>query len=253
MISFCPNFKNVLLCEKNGGKELLVLRARCGMWSCAHCAPINQGLWRKHLVKRIDALGGKWSFMTLTAHQAAHAGGWTLHNLRDAYKPIYDAIRYNFGTQKPIEYARVFEKHKTGEFHIHILWRIDLSPFSEMNAWLKDLVTRNGLGWRCEWKAAYEDSSVHGIAHYVTKYMTKSAQGGMDMPKGMRRIQTSHGIGAMKPERSKEGWYAAAGVYRGELKYFDRVIDVQTGHIVTATDFRGWAVYPPELDRTDDE
>ncbi len=230
----------------------MVLRARCGQWSCAFCAPINQSQWRKHLTKRIDDLGGRWSFMTLTAHQAAHANGWTLANLRDAYKPIYDAIRYNFGAQKPLEYVRVFEQHQSGEFHIHMLWRINLEPFSEMNLWLKDLVTRNGLGWRCEWKAAYEGSSVHGIAHYVLKYMTKAGQGGMEMPKGIRRIQTSQGIGAMKPERSKEGWKLSSGVYRGELRYYERVIDVQTGHVVTDSDFKGWRVYPPELDTEDD-
>jgi len=86
MISFCPNFKNVLLCEKNGGADLMVLRARCKRWDCEYCAPINQAHWRKHLDTRIEALGGKWSFMTLTAHAKAHEYGWTLANLRDAYE-----------------------------------------------------------------------------------------------------------------------------------------------------------------------
>jgi len=252
MISFCPNFKKVLLCEKNAGNDLLVLRARCKQWSCEYCAPMNQTQWRKHLNERIGALGGDWSFMTLTAHAAAHDGGWTLHNLRDAYKPVYDRIRYCFGEQKPIDYVRVFEQHQSGEFHIHILWRINLSPFTEMNKWLKDTATAHGLGWKCEWKAAMQGSSAAGITRYITKYMTKAAQGAMDMPKGIRRIQTSQGIGALKPEKSTEGWKLANGVYKAELRYYDRVIDVSTGHIVTDADFKGWLVYPKQLDNSDD-
>lgn len=253
MISFCPNFKHVLLCEKNNGADLMVLRARCGMWSCEYCAPINQAHWRKHLDARIEALGGKWSFMTLTAHQEAHKGGWTLVNLRDAFKPVYDGIRNNFATQKPIDYVRVFEMHLSHEFHIHMLWRINLEPFTDMDKWLKELVTHHGLGWRCEWKAAYENSSTPAITRYVTKYLTKAGQGAIEMPKGIRRIQTSHGIGALKKEKSDDGWHLASGVYRGELKFYERVIDVSTGHLVTERDFRGWTVYPPELDKEDVE
>lgn len=253
MISFCPNFKMVLLAENDDKSKLLMLRARCKQWSCAYCASANQTQWRKHLNERIGELGGQWSFMTLTAHAAAHAGGWTLHNLRDAYKPVYDGIRNAFSRQKPIEYVRVFEKHQSGEFHIHILWRIDLDPFTEMNDWLKALVTKHGLGWRCEWKAAQRGSSAAGITRYMTKYMTKLKQGGMEMPKGIRRIQTSQGIGALKQHKSPQGWRASTGVYKGELKYYDEVIDVNTGHIVTPRDFRGWSVYPPELDPTHDD
>lgn len=248
MNSFCPNFKQVLLAENPDKTKLLLLRARCKQWSCAYCAPMNQTLWRKHLNERIGALGGAWSFMTLTAHSAAHDGGWTLLNLRDAYKPIYDSIRYNFGAQKPIDYVRIFEQHKSLEFHIHMLWRLNLDPFTEMNKWLKDLVTRNGLGWRCEWVAARDNENPSGITRYITKYMTKSAQGGMDMPKGIRRIQTSQGIGALKPEKAKENWHRSTGVYKAELKFYEQVIDVNTGHIVTASDFKGWSVYPKQLD-----
>jgi len=248
MNSFCPNFKQVLLAENDDKTKLLMLRARCKQWSCEYCAPMNQTQWRKHLNERIGELAGEWSFMTLTAHSAAHAGGWTLHNLRDAYKPIYDSIRYNFASQKPIEYVRVFEKHKSGEFHIHMLWRINLSPFTEMNEWLKNLVTHNGLGWRCEWKAARQGTNTAGITRYITKYMTKSAQGGMEMPKGIRRIQTSQGIGALKEQSNKMGWRASLGVYKGELKYYEQIIDVNTGHIISESDFKGWSVYPKQLD-----
>lgn len=248
MKSYCRNFRAILATNPPGTGEMLVARARCGMWDCDYCARVNQRMWRGYLNKRIADLGGNWSFMTLTAHSAAHKHGWTLANLRDAWKPIYDKIRNSFSAQKPIEYIRLFEVHKSEEFHIHVLWRIDLEPFTEMNDWLKSVVTANGLGWKCEWKAIERGAEAQKIAMYITKYMTKDAQGMMKMPKGLRRIQTSQGIGAMKPEGSEHVWRLKSGVYEYDVLENNRVTDVSTGEVITEKYFKFHDVYPPEYD-----
>lgn len=251
--SYCKNFTALLVSEPKKTNDMLVARARCKMWSCDYCARINQRMWRGYLNKRIDELGGVWSFMTLTAHPAAHQGGWTLYNLRDAWKPVYDAIRYLRREQKPIEYIRLFEKHESGEFHIHALWRLHLpTPFRHAD-WLKIIATKNGLGWRVDWREIERGTEAQKVAMYITKYMTKDAQGMMDMPKGLRRIQTSKGIGALKSEGSEDDWRMKSGIYEDDVDNHDSVIDVSTGEIVTKDYFKGNYIYPMEYQDSDDE
>jgi hypothetical protein len=251
--SYCKNFTAVLVSEPQNTNDMLVARARCKKWDCDYCARINQRMWRGYLNSRINELGGQWSFMTLTGHPAAHKNGWTLANLRDAWKPVYDKIRNSFAAQKPIEYIRMFEKHKSGEFHIHVLWRIDLNPFTEMNDWLKDAATSHGLGWRVDWRAIPQGTEAQKIAMYITKYMTKDAQGLGNMPRGLRRIQTSQGIGAMKPVGSDDVWRVKSGVYEEDVKHHDHVIDVSTGELITDKYFRFNWIYPQEYQDADDE
>lgn len=249
---YCPNFKAILVANPANTGDMLVARAGCDQWSCPVCSKKLQRMWRGYLNSRIAELGGNWSFMTLTAHSAAHENGWTLANLRDAWKPIYDKIRNSFAAQKPIEYIRLFEKHKSGAFHIHVLWRLDLDPFTEMNDWIKSVVTANGLGWKCEWKAIERGTEAQKIAMYITKYMTKDAQGLGDMPKGLRRVQTSQGIGAMKPPPSEYQWRVKSGVYREDVVDHNKVVDVSTGEIISLQYFKFHDIYPDEYAAIDE-
>jgi hypothetical protein len=205
-------------------------------------------MWRGYLNARIAELGGKWSFMTLTAHPAAHGYGWTLANLRDAWKPIYDAIRYRWRHQKPLEYIRVFEQHKSGNYHVHVLWRIELHPPYEPIRWLAETATHHGLGWRVDWQPIDTGGETNAIARYITKYMSKDAQGMMTMPRGTRRIQTSQGIGAMKPPKNEEEWWLKTGIYPADLDRYEQIKDVSTEYIVTADYFKEFAYYPEHRD-----
>lgn len=186
--------------------------------------------------------------MTLTAHPAAHEHGWTLANLRDAWKPVYDAIRYRYSEHKPIEYVRVFEHHKSGEYHIHVLWRLPQMPPYNDREWLKDVATSHGLGWRVDWQGIVHGGETTKIASYITKYMSKDAQGMMDMPKGLRRIQTSAGIGALKPPKSDEEWFVRSGIYPPDLVRFETVKDVSTGYVIDEAYFKEFAYYPEHVD-----
>jgi hypothetical protein len=209
-------------------------------------------MWRGYLNKRIEELGGEWSFMTLTAHPSAHTHGWTLANLRDAWKPVYDAIRYLRREQKPIEYIRLFEKHKSEEFHIHALWRLWLpSPFRH-ERWLKDIATKHGLGYKVDWQPIERGVEAQKIAMYITKYMSKDHQGLMTMPKGLRRIQTSQGIGAMKPEGSEYNWRIKSGIYEQDIIEHNHVVDVSTGELITRSYFKFHDIYPDEYAEIDE-
>lgn len=207
-------------------------------------------MWRGWLNARIEALGGMWSFMTLTAHPSAHAHGWTLHNLRDAWKPVYDAIRWRYQRFKPIEYVRVFEKHKSGEYHIHVLWRLPQHPPYNDREWLKATAAAHGLGWRVDWQGIDVGGETTAIARYITKYMSKDAQGLMDMPKGLRRIQTSQGIGALKPPPSDEEWFVRSGIYPHDLRLWETVRDVSTGYTIEGDYFDEFNYYPEHVDHS---
>lgn len=250
--SYCKNFTALLVSEPSQTNDMLVARARCKQWDCDYCARINQRMWRGYLNNRIAKIGGDWSFMTLTAHPSAHKHGWTLANLRDAWKPVYDAIRYLRREQKPIEYIRLFEQHKTGEYHIHCLWRLWLpTPFRHMD-WLSDTAAKNGLGWRVDWRQIERGTEAQKVAMYITKYMTKDAQGMMNMPKGLRRIQTSQGIGAMKPVGSADEWRLRSGIYSEDVRDHDKVIDVSTGELITEQYFKWNWIYPQEYQDIDE-
>jgi len=247
----CPNFRALMVANPPNTGNMLVARAGCDQWSCEVCSRKLQRMWRGYLNRRIAEIGGQWSFMTLTAHPAAHEHGWTLHNLRDAWKPVYDAIRYACRDQKPIEYIRLFEKHKTGEFHIHALWRVLLPFGDDSERWLKGIATAHGLGYKVDWRQTPEGTEAQKVAMYITKYMSKDAQGLMTMPKGLRRIQTSQGIGAMKPEGSEYVWRIKSGVYEPDVIEHNVVVDVSTGEVITPDYFKFHLIYPEEYDEID--
>lgn len=147
-----------------------------------------------------------------------------------------------------MEYVRVFEKHKTGEFHIHLLLRAVVLDEKKDIRWLKDTATKHGLGYKVDWQNIEHGGETTKIASYITKYMSKDAQGMMDMPKGLRRIQTSTGIGALKPPKSDEEWFVRSGIYPRDLMQFDEVRDVSTGYVIEEVYFKEFAYYPEHVD-----
>jgi len=260
--NFCENFDGLAVIDGDNDTEMLIARLRCGMWSCDYCANKNRLIWRAHIIDRVNKLGGEWLFLTVTAHRNAHKANKTVVNLQNAWKRLYDRLRYKFKGQK-IEYIWLYERHsektvsgkeKTA-YHIHALLRASIAGRNiwnarsefwyhpEMHNWLKDNAAAVGAGFMCHC-AKIEDSNGGLVAAYITKYMTKSAQQFINFPKHGRRISTSRGFGSPKKQSNGLHWEFRAHVLRGDVARHVKTTDVTTGERVTLEHFRDEEVYP---------
>lgn len=259
----CENFRGIVA-DTTDSRQWYMARVRCKMWSCELCSQINRSQWRAHIIDKINKIGtfGKWWFITVTAHRRAHKAinqRSTLSNLQRGLKTLYDRLRREIvaGTEK-LEYVRVYEHHKTGKIHAHLIVRgtftaqtgeLDKKGNDKgLTRWLKDNSAACGLGFQSSAKPIRSTSGVHSgfITSYVTKYMTKSAQGFKLFPKGLRRIQCSSAFGALKIPDSQYTWAMRSGIFEADvLKH--HVLDVNLNRDVTTDDFESSHVYPPEL------
>lgn len=273
MKSACKNFKGLAVAPGETGSDLLIARLRCKEWSCDFCAQINQSIWRAHIIDRVNKMGGEWLFITVTAHQKAHAAGKTLENLKSAWKKLYDRLRYKFPGQK-LEYVWLYERHtsKRGAgklrsaaksvdtYHIHAIVRASIAGRNKWNArknywyhpemhnWLKDNAAAVGAGYMCHC-AKIEDGNGGLVSAYITKYMTKAAQTLGRFPKYAHRIQTSRGFGSPKPPKSELEWSHREALIRAEAAMYDERLDVSTGKRVPMSYFDKHELYPPPGER----
>ena len=263
MKTHCKNFSGIVVGTPQGTNDLLIARLRCKEWDCDFCAPINAAIWRAHIIDRVNALGGDWLFMTITAHRNAHKAGKTVVNLKQAWKRLYDRLRYKFKGQE-IEYVWLFEKHtgetKTGKkketYHIHAILRATVEGENVYNAkkeywyhpgmhnWLKDNASQVGAGFMCH-AAKINDGNGGLVSAYIVKYMNKASQTLQGFPKRGRRISVSRGFGSPKPPKGDMEWQYRQMVLRGVLTVYDTVKDVSTGRFVKQADFEKFPFYPP--------
>lgn len=115
----CGNM--TLISERAEGVK--AVRLRCQSWTCNYCAPRR----RKRLMKEAG-LGLPNKLLTITANpaefetpdQAAQALSLAWRRCRDTLK--------RFHGHKAVECMMIFEKHKSGWPHLHILLRSNFIP-----------------------------------------------------------------------------------------------------------------------------
>jgi len=214
-LSFCTNYPVVLTATDQQKKETYIHRARCKQWSCDYCSNVNRRLWMYRIGAEIegDDKPDEWHFWTLTLHGRDHAGG-AVHSLmvwRKHWDKFMKRVR-RMSRGKKLRYVRVFEPHKSGVFHVHMLANYapddvvcHIEPDGREN-WrsqaLTDHLSALGLGWRHDVRPLkpFGDLSLAGtIASYLGKYLTKDIQSSVrrslqiaDMSR-VRMIQTSLG------------------------------------------------------------
>lgn len=259
----CENFKGIVA-DVTDSRQWYMARIRCKMWSCELCAQINRSQWRAHIIDGINKIGtfASWWFVTVTAHRKAHKAvnqRATLSNLQRGLKTLYDRIRRIVakGSDK-LEYVRVFEHHKSGKVHAHMIMRgtftVQTGELDKkgndigLTRWFKDNGAEVGLGYQASAKPIRSSQGVHAgfVSAYVTKYLTKSSQGFKLFPKGVRRIQASNGFGALKIPDSQYTWSKRAGIFEHDVLEH-HVHDVNLKHDVSTDDFEDKYIYPPEL------
>lgn len=259
----CENFKGIVA-DTSDSRNWYMARIRCKMWSCELCAQINRSQWRAHIIDGINKIGtfDRWWFVTITAHRRAHKAvnqRATLSNLQRGLKTLYDRIRRIVVKKSDkLEYVRVFEHHRGGTVHAHLIMRgkftVQTGELDKkgndigLTRWFKDNCAEVGLGYQASAKPIRSSQGVHAgfVSAYVTKYLTKGAQGFKLFPKGVRRIQASSGFGALKVPESQYNWHMKSGIFEHDVLEH-RVTDVNLDRVVTTDEFEDSYIYPVEL------
>jgi len=219
---------------------------------------MNRAKWAAVLIDYINNSKTEWSWFTLTAHQNAHRtsdkGRYTLLNLQRAQDALMKRMRRNYGN---FEYCRVYEKHKSGAYHLHAIRSGQFDDIVTRNrgkkdkggvsreyndsAWLRSTAKELGLGYM-----THADNVPRGkagvVAWYAVKYMTKFESTDF---KGVRRIQTSRGIKYNQP--SEYDWTIKSGLYLHDLKLGEQnYFLLNEGRELNLDDFDASHVWPPD-------
>jgi hypothetical protein len=265
-MDYCRRIKGVVYSDdyKQGYRTLV--RLSCKMWGCPYCGPKNAIAWRAYLLDRFNKAmpDEKWVFATITAHKKAHVTPrMSLLNLQQVWKRLYDRLRRRFNGSN-LQYVRVFETHKSGRFHMHLLLNIGVyydsrgfsirTPLDEYRhpdcKWLRMACAELGGGWRVHMRRVWEEhtrrANVGLVVGYILKYMHKQMVE-MDMPKHQRRIQTSRKIGSPATNAKGRGtWTHAREIPLSMLKMSPvPIVDMSTGEILREGSFEGESYYPP--------
>lgn len=257
MSDFCSNFQALLV--GIDGDKLLIARTRCKMWTCPHCATVNQKMWRARIIQHIsDNKELNWTWFTLTAHSKKR-GIASLANLRQAWDTLMKRMKRKFGK---FQYCRVFERHKDGSFHLHAIasfWFGDIKERksrkdgtkTKYSVWLKTNASELKLGYYTH-ADDIETSHAGYIASYVTKYMTKLSDIAKDEFGRIRRIQVSQGWTKWAKASESMTWQLEGGIFEQDLDnaYREKLtyIDINTGEELNYDNFVDHIVYPPEFD-----
>jgi len=214
-------------------------------------------MWRSHLKKRIGKLGGDWYFLTLTAHENIRTPAGSLDNIRKNLDRLFKRVRRVWGK---IQYVRVYEKHKKGAFHTHVVIsglsdrvdrkqarnkQIHYKPASGISykgtwgvqTWFRRNARELGMGFMVH--IVHLDSTAKTV-NYITKYLTKDCQNFEH--RYLRRIQTSQGIGSPF-ERGSGDWNVVTSIWRGMLGDCE-LTDLNLKMTIPVSYWRDNIVYP---------
>lgn len=261
MKAICPYFSTMAY-RKDEQKGWMGFRIGCGSWQCEVCAADNRNRWRVFLGRRLAKMGLIWWFGTITAPSWHRTPETSLKAIRDNFDRFMKRLKRVF--KKGIEYVRVYEKHKQGSFHLHIIisglcerveryaarskatcFRPAMGASNaktwHIQTWWKKTLSKCGCGYIAEVKII----PTHQAVKYVTKYLTKEAQN-FNVP-NLRRIQTSRGIGSPKPEK-RENWRINDRIWGSEVNY-QSFKDLDTGRTIPAEYWIDHAAYPDKISK----
>lgn len=182
-IEFCPSLKVPWLSGyKHSEKKIYLMRGSCKRWACPVCGARNGRKWLARILQHINHISNRprWYFLTITAHQKWRGASSSRKNLQRGWKKLYNRMRRKYGVS---EYVKVWEFHKDGSFHLHVLIGRKIGK-----RWLKDTSVECGMGYECDSSKVKNGGQIAG---YVAKYLLKSFENADKYAKGMRRIEAS--------------------------------------------------------------
>jgi len=257
-MEFCTNLKMLAIADTPRNGQRAFVRLRCKMWTCEYCAAINRIQWRAKLIHHIHATQGNWSWFTLTAHRYARGEQKSLNNLRGAWDSLMKRMKRKYGN---FSYARIYEKHKDGSYHIHAIASFHFTDLryrisrkdkkrTSVSQWLQKTAWELGIGMYTHAENITLNELHSGyVASYITKYIVKLTPEIKSEFGRVRHIQTSQNW-IVKEFTSEDSWQLSHGIYYDDIigamddKY--ELIDVQNDHVVTLDDLETSYIYPPE-------
>lgn len=275
-MKYCPNYSAVITAYDVGNNCRFLLRTRCKQWNCPYCAPKNMREWRYRIMATIEEYGDNvdWYLWTLTLSPKHHKSGSTAKSLRvwrKHWNKLMGKVKYRLGK---FMYIRVFETHKSGILHVHMLANAtfddvvrikEYNDKQEMNIRnhsekMEKIMVSYGLGKIHDIKPivtdTYEENGhARNVSAYVTKYLTKDIQSDVRLTlkksgmENVRMIQTSHGWVAIEGD-NKYKWVVGNVLYSEydtDLINGVKLYDLNYGHEVEAIDFHkdgNHVVYP---------
>lgn len=140
---------------------------KCKRWTCPLCRPDN----RRRVIAAVKR-GEPDKFMTLTMkHSLWETPDQCAQAMRDAFAKLIRKIRKRWPSKRT-EYFRVFEAHKTGWPHLHILMRAPYIP----QAWLKSEWEQLTGAFKVDIRVVKtKDQAAYYIAKYVGKDLHRFA------------------------------------------------------------------------------
>lgn len=260
MPQFCPNINMLAIADTPHDGQRGFIRLRCKMWTCEYCAKINRAMWRAKLIHHINITQGQWGWFTLTAHRYARGEQKSLNNLRGAWDALIKRMKRKYGK---FSYARVYEKHKDGSYHIHAICSFYFNDLrfrksrktgveTSYSHWLQKTAWELGIGMYTHAENVVLGEFHSGyVASYVTKYIVKLDASTKSELGRVRHIQTSQNWIIKEFERS-ETWQLTHGIYYDDIKgAFDddyELLDMNLNIIVDEDNFTDTYIYPPEFD-----
>lgn len=207
--------------------KVVITQTRCKMWTCDYCAKINREQWQARIIHGINTLNKpEWSFITLTAHENAKNYVTSMRNIQNGWKTLQTRIRRKIqeeGKAKSISYVRVYEQHKDGRVHWHMVlswipmdYKNPQKESDKGSRWVSDNARECGMGYQT--KTLSIDGHGGYVASYVTKYLTKVES---QWPKGTRIVQTSRDWPKKEIEESNEyHWTVQSDIRESDLTHW---------------------------------
>jgi len=184
-------------------KKAVFAKGRCKKWDCPECAVDNTRKWIARIIDGVNRLGAKeWYFATITAHKKWRKS-YSLRNLRQNWTKLRKRLaRATKKRGEELYYVRVWEKHKDGSYHMHLITNAPVTT-----RWLKDNAAQCGLGYQAKIDKAVNAGQCAG---YIAKYMLKQWQGDIyKFPKGARRIEVSRNWVSWHEKDNDDFWQLA--------------------------------------------
>lgn len=179
-VQLCEHEKVPYLTAIRNNRAYL-MRGSCKKWACKTCGARNAKRWQARILNHINKSGkATWFFLTVTAHENWRGAIASVKNIRQGWKKLYNRMRRKYGIS---EFVKVWEFHKDGSFHLHILIKRKIGK-----RWLKDNARECGMGYQVDSSASKNAGMVAG---YISKYLIKSLDNATKYTKGIRRIECS--------------------------------------------------------------
>lgn len=218
-----------------------------------------------------------WFFWTITLdgkdHESNNPHVDSLKLWREKWDKLMKRVRRDMKPYgKKMRYVRVFEPHKSGILHVHMLTDIAYNDIQEFEQW-NNVTKQNDIVWHSETFEKHlteldlgkihdirpietEDETDNGVARnvsaYVTKYMTKDIQNTMRellKENGLGRVrllQTSQQFGVIPDREDKLDWELGrlTKIAHDSLPADNHAKDVQRDTVIEEDDFHGTDKYP---------